>query len=85
MPSFESLTSSLLWLACLLVPALLVVSLFSQRVRNLPPGPTADPIIGHARLIPIDYQWKTFDAWKKKYGPHFCVIEPDNLPDLRHC
>lgn len=34
----------------------------------LPPGPPADPIIGHARFIPPQYSWKTFSDWGKKWG-----------------
>ena len=33
-----------------------------------PPGPKADPIIGHARVMPLEYQWYTFADWGKKFG-----------------
>ena len=68
MVPFEIPASPLLLLACLLVTSLFAVLFFPQRASNLPPGPPADPIIGHARIIPIDYQWKTFASWRKKYG-----------------
>lgn len=37
----------------------------------LPPGPPADPIIGHVRSIPFDYQWTKFAEWGRKYGEHW--------------
>lgn len=36
----------------------------------LPPSPPSDPIIGHARYIPLEYSWKTFSAWRKSFGEH---------------
>lgn len=34
----------------------------------LPPGPPADPILGHARYMPRLYPWKTFSEWGKRWG-----------------
>ncbi|KAJ6570526.1 cytochrome P450, partial [Mycena vulgaris] len=34
----------------------------------LPPGPPADPIIGHLRVIPASGQAKTFYEWSRIYG-----------------
>ncbi|KAJ6555591.1 cytochrome P450 [Mycena vulgaris] len=34
----------------------------------LPPGPPADPVIGHLRVIPASGQAKTFYEWSKVYG-----------------
>uniref|UniRef100_A0A0W0EW71 Putative cytochrome P450 n=1 Tax=Moniliophthora roreri TaxID=221103 RepID=A0A0W0EW71_MONRR len=34
----------------------------------LPPGPTADPFIGHLRLMPRENQAETFHEWSKTYG-----------------
>lgn len=34
----------------------------------LPPGPPADPLIGHMRLIAGDHQETLFYEWGKKYG-----------------
>lgn len=38
-----------------------------------PPGPPADPIIGHARVMPLEYQWYTFTEWGRKFGQHFSI------------
>ncbi|KAF9460615.1 cytochrome P450 CYP621A2 [Collybia nuda] len=40
----------------------------SIRHPPLPPGPPADPIIGHLRLIPPDNQETLFYKWGKIYG-----------------
>ena len=70
MTSLEFPTSLSFWLACplVLIISLLAASLFPRQPSSLPPSPPADPIIGHARIIPVDYQWKTFASWRKKYG-----------------
>ena len=34
----------------------------------LPPGPKPDPLIGHLRLVPSTYQWKTFAEWAERWG-----------------
>jgi hypothetical protein len=33
-----------------------------------PPGPRADPVIGHARFIPTQYAWITLSEWARKFG-----------------
>ena len=38
-----------------------------QRLPSFP-GPKADPLIGHVRAMPTEYEWKTFTEWKAKYG-----------------
>lgn len=35
---------------------------------GLPPSPPSDPIIGNARVMPLEYAWKTFASWSKTYG-----------------
>lgn len=40
----------------------------SRILIPLPPGPPADPIIGHLRLIPPDNQPTLFYKWGKIYG-----------------
>ena len=34
----------------------------------LPPGPPADPLIGHARVMPVRNPEEKFYEWGKKYG-----------------
>lgn len=34
----------------------------------LPPGPPADPFIGHLRIMPSDQQELVFHEWAKTYG-----------------
>ena len=35
---------------------------------RLPPSPPGDPIIGHARKMPLEEPYKTFAEWGKRYG-----------------
>ncbi|KAK7041426.1 hypothetical protein VNI00_009292 [Paramarasmius palmivorus] len=45
------------------------VRLISYRRKfPLPPGPRADPILGHTRLLPAQHQAETFHEWAKTYG-----------------
>lgn len=74
MLSLELPINPLLWLAWLAVLSPLAISFFSRRITGLPPSPPADPIIGHVRLIPFDYQWKTFASWRKKYGTYHYML-----------
>ncbi|KAF4604257.1 hypothetical protein EYR38_004679 [Pleurotus pulmonarius] len=39
----------------------------TKRLR-LPPGPPADPFIGHLRIMPSDQQELVFHEWAKTYG-----------------
>lgn len=34
----------------------------------LPPGPPADPLIGHARIIPVRKGEEIFHEWAQVYG-----------------
>ncbi|KAH8116443.1 cytochrome P450 [Phellopilus nigrolimitatus] len=36
--------------------------------RNLFPGPPADPILGHLRIMPTEFHWRTFADWGKTFG-----------------
>jgi hypothetical protein len=40
----------------------------SNRSRLIPPGPPADPIIGHVRLIPANRPELTYATWGKEYS-----------------
>lgn len=40
----------------------------SSPTLHLPPSPPADPLIGHARIIPLTQPYKTYAEWGKKYG-----------------
>ncbi|EJD04755.1 cytochrome P450 [Fomitiporia mediterranea MF3/22] len=42
--------------------------LLAPAVGKLPPSPPSDPIIGNARVMPLEYAYKTFGAWLKDYG-----------------
>lgn len=35
---------------------------------KLPPSPPAEPIMGHARLIPTKEPYRTYAEWGKLYG-----------------
>lgn len=50
----------------------LVFLLSRKKQLNLPPSPPSDPVIGHARYIPPEHPWKTFAAWRKKFGEFSC-------------
>ena len=40
----------------------------------LPPGPPADPIIGHLRIMPSDHNDTFFYELSKKYGAFFSLF-----------
>ncbi|KAF9489513.1 cytochrome P450 [Pleurotus eryngii] len=40
----------------------------AKKKPNYSPGPPADPLIGHLRVIPFENQDATFHAWAKEYG-----------------
>lgn len=53
-------------------------SYLAAPTHRLPPSPPAEPIIGHARKIPIGDAHKTYAEWGKKYGmprsSSLCII-----------
>ena len=44
------------------------VSYLSLPAVRLPPSPPSDPIIGHARKIPLEEPQKTYADWGKTLG-----------------
>jgi hypothetical protein len=66
------------WLIILLSLTCLVVWINSLRVSKkplpLPPGPPAEPLIGHLRLIPPDNQETLFYKWGKLYGKIYLTV-----------
>ena len=51
--------------------AVLYGLLLTRRKRHalrLPPGPPADPLLGHLRIMPSKNPHETFYAWSKQYG-----------------
>lgn len=57
---------------CLLLALVLLLSVYLKRrtVRRppLPPGPPAEPLIGHLRIMPSDQEELVFHEWAKTYG-----------------
>lgn len=54
---------------CFSVLALAIAFVRSKKSKpRLPPGPPADPIIGHLRIMPLDYAWRVFADWGKTCG-----------------
>lgn len=45
-----------------------VVSTKLHSRKSLPPGPAADPFIGHLRKIPPVQQAEVFHEWAKQHG-----------------
>lgn len=45
---------------------------------KLPPGPPADPILGHLRVFPQTDQGQKFYEWSKQYGEPCHVIHPSH-------
>ena len=62
--------SLLVSLSLLALCAILVVQVMKRKDRGLPypPGPPADPIIGHLRFIPTTDAQEAFHEWSRKYG-----------------
>ena len=49
---------------------ILLLSLHVTKNPLLPPGPPADPLIGHVRMIPRHHQAELYHEWSKKYGTY---------------
>ncbi|KAH8114941.1 cytochrome P450 [Phellopilus nigrolimitatus] len=60
---------SLLALAICVLTLSWISSKKSQNSRhNFFPGPPAEPILGHLRIMPTEFQWRTFADWGKTFG-----------------
>uniref|UniRef100_A0A0W0EXE6 Putative cytochrome P450 n=1 Tax=Moniliophthora roreri TaxID=221103 RepID=A0A0W0EXE6_MONRR len=58
-----------LFVACAFCASLLFWLTSKPRGRTpLPPGPPADPFIGHLRMMPKEKTAETFHEWTQKYG-----------------
>ena len=52
------------------------LALVARKLRKhvtypLPPSPPSEPIIGNLRIMPTEFQWKTFAEWGRKLGMTF--------------
>ena len=57
-----------------IVPVLAVWFIKSRKTSSPPPGPPADPIIGHLRVIPSTNQADVFHGWAKIYGTQIILV-----------
>ncbi|GBE81550.1 Multifunctional cytochrome P450 monooxygenase af510 [Sparassis crispa] len=57
--------------AVLLVAAVVLVLRRPKRTVPLPPGPPADPLIGHLRKLPPIHHCEIFQKWAAEYGDMF--------------
>lgn len=57
--------------ACLLGALAFFVLLRSKRQAgqlSLPPGPPQDPVLGNEKQRPKSHPWRTYAAWRERYG-----------------
>lgn len=74
-----------LLLGVLGIPIIAMFRLVLKRsTSRLPPSPTGDPIIGHARKVPLEYSWETFSDWRKVLGkcPNYLYVPTSNEHDM---
>ena len=45
-----------------------------KRLRSLPPGPKALPIVGNIFDIPKEKPWLAYQDWADKYGESLCCL-----------
>lgn len=68
------LTTTISWLILFGSVLLVVRHVNRSRRGKLPPGPPADPILGHLRIFPQTNQGQQFYEWSKQYGTSLCTI-----------
>jgi hypothetical protein len=64
---------SILSSVCILIFIALLIRILVKRSRQppLPPGPPADPLIGHIRFLPDEnIRAAVFHEWLQQYGKH---------------
>lgn len=69
------LTPQALWLGSVAMATIFVILHQRSRRYRLPPSPPGDRIIGHARVIPLEFAWETFYSWKKLFGETILKIK----------
>ncbi|KAL6299073.1 cytochrome P450 [Sparassis latifolia] len=60
--------------ACVVLLAFILLWRRRKSTLPLPPGPPADPIIGHLRKFSFAHQHELFREWAAKYGHHLVVL-----------
>jgi hypothetical protein len=67
------MSASILSFVCILVVCAFLARRFARKPRQLPlpPGPPADPMIGHLRSLPReDTRAVVFHNWLQQYGKY---------------
>ncbi|PYH89308.1 cytochrome P450 oxidoreductase [Aspergillus ellipticus CBS 707.79] len=59
----------LIFLAFALLTLLLRLYNTRKKTLPLPPGPSPLPLIGNLHQAPQTLPWRTFDTWRRQYGP----------------
>ena len=74
--AMPSLLFYVVYILAIVVVGLLVINVAfrSPKHTSLPPGPPAEPLIGHARLIPREGHADFYHEMRKSYGTFHGVI-----------
>ena len=64
-----------LFLTFVLIATISFVYARKRPRSHLPPGPPGQFLIGNVLQLPVEYQWKKFAEWGRKYGtvPNYTV------------
>lgn len=60
-----------------MVVAMKITAYLTSSATSLPPSPPADPILGHARILPPTGRHKAYADWGKRYGVLFTWLSVD--------